>query len=102
MGKVIGWLKEIPLIHKLVMIFITVVVSVFLSGAYLSGLLDLPDGVDELRAQVTVNTNAIHEIQDQHRSDRNLMLRMLCNQDPRESWESCELRYGGGGVAPGR
>jgi hypothetical protein len=101
MEKIITFFKNVPLIHKLMSIFITVIIAVFVSGAYLSGIMDLPRKVELNSLAIEDNSEAIQYLTDQHEFERNLMLRMLCNQDPHETFESCERQYsgiGGGGA----
>lgn len=97
--KMVAAIKSIPLVHKILSLAVTILLSVFLAGAYLSGILSLPDSVQALELRVNNNTEAINELVDQNVHERSLMLRMLCNQDPHESWESCEMKYGGMGGA---
>lgn len=97
MGKVITVLKKIPAAWQAFM----ALVAFFLAGAALSGWINLPARVDSVEAQVNTNTEEIHAIRDEHAQERNLMLRMLCNQDPAETFQSCERRYSGVGGQPG-
>ena len=59
-------------------------------GASLSGYTQLPEKVKR-------NTAAIRALEADQAVDRNLLMRMLCNQDPEESFESCEQKYSGVG-----
>lgn len=95
----IGIVKNIPMVHKIITLAATFVVAVFVAGAYFSGILALPEDVQALEVKVETNIEAIHDLTEQSVRERNLMLRMLCNQDPEESWESCERQYGGVGGA---
>jgi hypothetical protein len=67
-----------------------VAVALLGAGATVSGYTGLPEKVKR-------NTAAIRALEMEHAIDRNLLMRMLCNQNPDETFESCEQKYSGVG-----
>lgn len=76
-------LRRVPVAWQ---VFI-VMIALMGIGASAAGYVGLPEKVE-------ANTTAIHSLQDQGDIQERLMLRMLCNQDPVRTWESCETQYG--------
>ena len=91
MAKVREFVKKIPAAWQAMMVLL----AIFLAGAAFSGILGLPDQVSANTNAIQENSNRIHQIEDSHVDERNLLLRMLCNQDPEESFETCERKYSG-------
>ena len=87
--SVMDALKRIPAAWQVFM----VMVALMGIGTKLSGYVGLPSKVEQ-------NTIMIHDLQDEHAADRNLLLRVLCNQNPQETFASCEQKYSGVDRAP--
>ncbi len=96
MGKIIkGLLEELSAFQKFMAVAITILIAVFTSGAYFSGVLGMPE---ELRANVeTTEFIRAEQIRnfEEHGQINVRLDKILCNQDPEMSWDQCELRYGG-------
>lgn len=88
--------SELSAFQKVAATVLTILVAVFTSGMYFSGVLGLPESVEALETQTEfIRTEQIKNFSE-HAMINSRLDKILCNQNPEMTWDQCELRYGGG------
>ncbi len=86
-----AWWKDLDSAYKAA----SFVVALVLTGVTMGGWVGLPDRMEEMEGRVHLVEDCCEEETRERQELRRLMNMILCNQDPENTFATCQLQHGG-------